>query len=64
MVCNFAITPFDGKLQILQMSPSHFCASYYRFGYFQILRVDFQTVGQGHGVQLSPLHHFMENIKI
>ena len=28
---NFVLTPFDGKCQILQMSPTHFCASSHRF---------------------------------
>ena len=27
----FSITPFDGKCQNLQMSPTHFCASSYIF---------------------------------
>ena len=36
-VAFFAMTPFDGKCQNLQMSPSPFCASSYRLQEINIL---------------------------
>ena len=41
------------------MSPTHFCASSYRF-----IDITIQKVGQGHGVQFLQLHHLMANVKI
>ena len=69
-VLIFAITPFDGKWLHLQMSPTHFCASFCHFRYVIFLIVYLQKVGQGHStiftitsfdancknLQISPIH--------
>ena len=47
----FAITPFDGKYQNLQMSPTHFCSYYFKD--IKIVNFDLQKVCQGYGVQFS-----------
>ena len=63
----YAITPFDGKYQNLQMSPTNFCASYYHFRYIYIYKFfifDLQVVGQGHRVQFMQLQNSMANVKI
>ena len=57
-------SPFDGKCQNLQMSPTHNCTSSYRFRDIEILKFLPPKVGQGHGVQFSQLQHSMANVKI
>ena len=55
--------PFFGKFQNLEMSPTHFCATSYRFRDLKILNLDLQKVGKGHGVQFCR-HHSMSKVKI
>ena len=50
------MTPLDGKCQNLQMSPTHFLASYYRIRYINFLTFYLQKVGQGQRVQFLQLH--------
>ena len=59
----FAITPFDGKCQNLQRPPTHYCASlpFQRYTNFTIF---LPKEGQSHGVQFSPLHHLIANVRI
>ena len=60
----FEITLFDGKCQILQMTPTHFCASSYRFRDKDLLNFYLEKVGQGYEAQFLQLHRSMANVKI
>ena len=67
----FIIRPFDGKCQNVQMTPTHFCASSYRFRDITILNcwpqkrrlrswsailANTPFNGKGQNLQMSPLH--------
>ena len=58
------MTPFDGKCQNLQMSPTQFCASFYRFSDIKIANFYLQKAGQDHRVPFSQLHHSTANDNI
>ena len=58
------MTPFNGKCQNLQKTPTHFWASTYHFKDNNILNNWPRQVGQDHRVQFSQWHHSMENFKI
>ena len=60
----FAITPFDGKCQNLQMSPKYFWFSSYYFRDITISNFYLKKVDHGHRVQFSQLDHSKINVKI
>ena len=53
------MTPFDGKFQTLQKTPTHFYASSHCFRDDNIFSFLPSKVDQGHGAQFSRLHHLM-----
>ena len=59
------MTPFDGKCQNLQKTPTHFALAYTVSEILNFEIVDLQKVCQGHGVQFSamtPLDGKCQNI--
>ena len=61
---QFALTPFNGKCQNLEMSPSLFCASLYHFRDIKISNCFPSKVGQDHEIQFLQFHHSMANATI
>ena len=55
----FAMTPFDGKCQNIQMSQTLIVLDI-----LKNLILELQNLGEGHDVQFWYLHHSMANVKI